>query len=188
MTFTRPANAVAYEEDTTRAAGLLSRAGYLALRGPTGVPPLATFTPPPFWQLQHRWTPTVLLHARVTPSGRKRLVVIGIENQGGQEFPTGKLTDRIIRISGSGNVPATLSPASEVQGAARNQLCLYLKSQDVIRLFWGQVDPDHADHFTIGYLLNDQPGTIDGWLKDDGQVDLRVRDGPATKIASKLPY
>jgi len=50
---------------------------------------------------------------------------------------------------------------------------------DKVRVFNGQPDPSDASHFTIGYEVDGQPGTIDGWLTDDGIVKLEVRDGPA---------
>jgi hypothetical protein len=190
MRFTRPADLVAYEEDLTRAAVLLKRPEYLGINGPSGVPPPAGFHPPPLVQLQSRWGPgcVAFLHARTTPSGRNRLVVARIELEGGQFYPSGTLTKRAIRIHGSVSVPATLVPGSELHGDVRSGLSLRLQEEDQIRLFWGQADPDHGDHFTIGYQLNGQTGTLDGWLKDDGQLDLRVRDGPAKQVATNAPH
>lgn len=43
----------------------------------------------------------------------------------------------------------------------------------------GQPDPNDRSHFTIVYELDADRGTIDGWLMDDGTVQLKVRDGPA---------
>jgi hypothetical protein len=45
-----------------------------------------------------------------------------------------------------------------------------------LRLFAGQADANDASHFTIDYVLGDQKGVIDGWLKDDGSVLLEKRD------------
>jgi hypothetical protein len=48
-----------------------------------------------------------------------------------------------------------------------------------VRVFGGQPDPADPSHFTIAYTVNDRPGVIDGRLRDDGTVDLRVREGSA---------
>jgi hypothetical protein len=186
MSFTKPADFVAYEEAVTRASALLSHAGYQVVT-PAGAPGAVGFIPPPLARLKSGWVSMAFVHGRTTPSGRRRLVVLGYQFEG-QILHSGTLTGRVMRIYGSGKVPATLLPGSEVQGYAHNRLVLPLQPSDQLRLFWGQPDPDHADHFTVGYDLNGQRGTIDGWLKDDGQLDLKVRDGPATKIAAMLPY
>jgi hypothetical protein len=45
-----------------------------------------------------------------------------------------------------------------------------------LRLFAGQLDPNDASHFTIDYVIGDQKGVIDGWLKEDGSVLLQKRE------------
>jgi len=51
-------------------------------------------------------------------------------------------------------------------------------SGDEWRWFAGQPDPADPSHFTLGYEVNEVPGTIDGWLCDDETVLLRPRTGP----------
>ena len=41
----------------------------------------------------------------------------------------------------------------------------------------GQPDPTDESRFTIQYRVNDQPGTIEGSLANDGSVKMQVRDG-----------
>jgi hypothetical protein len=48
-----------------------------------------------------------------------------------------------------------------------------------VEVFAGQTDPSDASHFTISYSVNGQPGTLDGWLRDDDTVRLEVRPGSA---------
>ncbi len=48
---------------------------------------------------------------------------------------------------------------------------------NVFRLFAGQADPKDASHFTIAYELDDQAGSIDGWLLNDETVALEPRLG-----------
>jgi hypothetical protein len=192
MSFTAPADFVAYEEAPSRAAALLALPGHRRVTmpvGPVAIWPVG-FVPPPLARLQVRWTSMAFVHGRTTPAGRNRLVVLGYQLQANAELARHRAgsAGRVIELYGSGKTTATLIPGSELDGLAHHKLCLVLSGQDVLRLFWGQPDSDHADHFTIGYRLNDQPGTIDGWLKDDGQLELKVRDGPAKKIAARLPY
>ena len=185
MNFTAPPNFVAYEEDPTRTAALLKLVEYQPVPVPFGPAAPAGFVPPPVTHLWSHHGPLVFLHERTTPSGRKRLVVLGYSYRLLGSFFA---PQRELSLFGSGRFVATLLPGSEIQGDPHNRLFISLNPQDKLRFFWGQLDPDHADHFTVDYLLNDQPGTIDGYLKDDGQLDLRVRDGPAKKIAATLLY
>jgi hypothetical protein len=196
MDFTEPADFVAYEEDQSRAAALLQRPGYQRVVAPVGLPTAwaVGFVPPPLTQLQPMarpgrwWTEMVFVHARTTPATRRqRLVVLGYKIESNSNLGR-RAGGRVLQLYGSGKLTASLIPGSEIEGVAHRKLCLVLDGKDVLRIFWGQPDPDHADHFTIGYELNDQRGTIDGWLKDDGQLDLKVRDGPATRRAATLPY
>jgi hypothetical protein len=51
-----------------------------------------------------------------------------------------------------------------------------------IQIFAGELDPVHADHFTIPYAIDGQRGTIDGHLNFLDHVELQVRDGPALSL------
>jgi hypothetical protein len=191
MSFTAPVGMVAYEEDTTRAPTLLVHPGYakvMASRG-SGATGFTGFTPPPLAALG---TGSVagqcapFLGERTTPGtrrGRLALVSCAPLSYGG-----GGRAGRIVEMTGAGLVPATLLPGSEGSLQTRARLHFVLRSDHVLRVFCGQSDPAHADHLTIKYELDGQPGMIDGWLKDDGRVELKVRDGPATRFWSPLPY
>jgi hypothetical protein len=186
--FAEPSNFVAYEEDATRGAALLPRAGYFpmpTLGGPT--PPATLFSPPPLTALQNKPSGAVFLHERTMPSGRRRIVIV-FPNVGPPIGNVFRGAGRIVEFQSHTAVPATLLPGSELRPLGKSRLCLILQPDDVLRLFWGQPDPRQSDHFTIGYELNGAVGTIDGRLKDDGQLDLSVRDGPAKKVAATLPY
>lgn len=54
---------------------------------------------------------------------------------------------------------------------------LSIQYHDILRVFFGQVDPSDPSHFTIGYEFDGKPGVFDGWLKADGSVDLEPRQG-----------
>jgi hypothetical protein len=45
-----------------------------------------------------------------------------------------------------------------------------------IRFFAGQVDPADDSHFTIRFERDQEKGIVDGWLTDDGDMRLLVRD------------
>jgi hypothetical protein len=62
---------------------------------------------------------------------------------------------------------------------------------NVLRIYAGQPDPEDASHFTIAYVLDGRPGTIDGWVRNNG-LELRPREGTRTYDAKggeawKLP-
>lgn len=62
---------------------------------------------------------------------------------------------------------------------------LKVQYKQQLRVYAGQPDPADASHFTINYVLDGQPGVIDGWLKADGSVALRPRAG---KVVNSLWY
>jgi hypothetical protein len=55
-----------------------------------------------------------------------------------------------------------------------------------LRFFAAQLDPLNPAHFTVGYEMDGQAGTIDGTYQVDGDVVMTLRDGPA-KTAQDSP-
>jgi len=110
------------------------------------------------------------LHGRRSASGTVRLVLVW--------------ADRIYEEGGVLLVADSVVPATRSQGPrlAANTLRVLDCGGPVksLTIYAGQPDQADPSHFTIGYRLNDQPGTIDGWLLDSGKVKMQVRDGPAT--------
>ena len=49
---------------------------------------------------------------------------------------------------------------------------------DHCQIFGGQIDPDHADRFTIDCIVNGHRTTIDGTLTSDDRLFLTPRAGP----------
>lgn len=47
----------------------------------------------------------------------------------------------------------------------------------LFRFYAAQVDAADASHFAIDYALDGEPGTIDGWLKDNDKLLLQPRTG-----------
>ena len=70
------------------------------------------------------------------------------------------------------------------RASAENDLVLPLSGSNIC-VYFGQADPKDASHFTIKYEIDDQPGTIDGWLQADDTVKLQIRDGPALAAATQ---
>jgi hypothetical protein len=116
--------------------------------------------------------PILFLHGRQSPGGTVRLVEVSIMSLDDAEI---LCIDEFVPISA-------------------NQRDAYQSRQsDVVVRRWpaqhmtilaGQPDRADPSHFTIAYRLEDQPGTIDGWLSDDGSVRVQVRDGPTQILAA----
>jgi hypothetical protein len=111
------------------------------------------------------------LHERRSPSGHQRVVAVGFK---------GKFDHWVRPMNSAAWIPCAVSGLPTV--ASHNEIISLfsnLKQGDSLRLYAGQSDTRDLSHFTIGYEVNDQSGTIDGWLLNDETVWLQVRDGPA---------
>jgi hypothetical protein len=85
-----------------------------------------------------------------------------------------------ILVPGSWTVPPQFSVGYDVsiEGSIPSPICYRAKE---FRLYAGRADPADPSHFTIAYEIDGKPGTIDGYLKLNGDVevvDVKVRDGP----------
>jgi hypothetical protein len=177
MKFEAPADHVAYEEDPQRAAALAKQPGYRAPVSPRNSPATqaVAFYPAPLGRFITSFNSSAFVGARTSPAGHEWLVIVecilSIHDAGGE---------RKLSLHARSLEPATLRRPRVSRFGPASSLTLDLSRLYRLRLFWGQRDPQHADRFTIGYLLNDEPGTIEGRLTDDGKVYLTVRDGPLT--------
>ena len=101
-----------------------------------------------------------MLHARRCGKGDSRLVLIAAKAFVGDIMiaPRTFIADRSAIDGAKLRLPAGLG---------------------VRRIFAAQFDDKDQSHFTIKYEIDDQPGTIDGWLQVDDSVKLQIRDGPA---------
>jgi hypothetical protein len=114
--------------------------------------------------------PPLFLHARHTAGGPVRLVVIApISVDDAEDLRA----DVIVPATGAEPMPRQTAESQLVMARSFGQHVTFLA---------GQPDPTDGSHFTIVYLIDDQPGTIDGWLLDAGGVKLQVRDGPAQTL------
>jgi hypothetical protein len=173
MSFRAPTEHVAYEEDPNLAVALVTQPGYQPVSSfstPSGTQRPVGFVPPPLSRLSGNWVCMAFVGGRKSAGGQRRLVTLGYQVH---KHPAGRVFD----LYGSGKTLATLSPGSQIQGSGLG-IQFVLKTQDSLRLYWGQRDPKQADRFTVRYTLNGTEGFIDGRLLEDGRLELNVRDGP----------
>jgi hypothetical protein len=188
MSFTAPADHVAYEEDTERAAALATRANYHTM--PLRPPPPATqplmepvgFVPPPLARFRAASRVAAFVGRLTSADGQERLVAVELH---------------LVLISSNGDrrlqlIPYRATPASLLRPVVTRETSLRMVREIVyfnlariyrLRLFWGQRDPQHPDRFTIRYIINEQPGVIEGRLDKEGNVKFTVPQGPlATRM------
>lgn len=112
---------------------------------------------------------TLFLYERTTPSS-KRPLLVGVDIAGWSRGGPVVLFARCRTIAPA--VPMRLPTEQKVDHPS-----VHLSATEgTLRLFAGQPDASDASHFTIDYVLADQKGVIDGWLKEDGSVLLEKRE------------
>ena len=50
----------------------------------------------------------------------------------------------------------------------------------VMRFVAGRADPKDATHFEVDYTIDGRPGTVDGWVREDGRLRIEPREGVTT--------
>lgn len=141
------------------------------------------------------------MHSRTSPAGHERLVVVpcGYVRSYGSGYAV-MVGSPIVVIPAGWRTDAVVLPPP-YPGIFRMEEPNWTWGPDGrrefragFRLFAGQPDDNDRSHFTIGYefrrfAIDDQErfsdesppwvrGTIDGWLRDNDTVELKVRDGP----------
>jgi hypothetical protein len=118
----------------------------------------------------------VFLHERRTSNGASRIVAVGYLHAFGDQARWDRsFVFRVWQPGFGRGYPEVLHLGDE----CFIEPLSILHDKDLLRLYAGQADSTDLSHFTIRYEVNNQPGTIDGWLKDDDTIKLEVRDGPA---------
>ena len=148
---------------------------------------------------------TVFLHERRTPSGRSRLVWVRVSatrtiayeagNQRAVVRPQRSLVTYVAAPAGHSGEGGYLwshtlgieQPESRYTRFLTGSVPSKRAGPDapvppsppagVLRVLAGRPDPKDATHFTIDYVLDGQPGVIDGWLQNDDRVRLEPRQG-----------
>ena len=118
---------------------------------------------------------TIYFHELQNPGGERQLLILtGFFSQTrDQAFSATSILDDI--------------PSSGIMTSRPEQMIeVYLprwmdQGNHSLRYYAGQPDPNDPTHFTFGYAIDGQRGTIDGRLNLACQVILTFRDGPATR-------
>jgi hypothetical protein len=183
--YVAPPDRVVYEEDPTRWPALLAQPGYF-IHPPnsTGWNGFAAYSADPvarFVQASKlRLGPGALFaHARRTPSGRERLVVVWLPYNAVRPTAQGASPDNQVQITlftsvvddgvmiREGRAAPWIAPPSNPRD---RQTPLYA------RLYAGQADPADPSHFTIPFEIGDHRDVLDGYLRDGDAVILRPRN------------
>jgi hypothetical protein len=193
--FAAPAEQVVYEEDPTAAAALLrSGPDYVDHRPVGRFTPVAAFVPAcwaAYWRevtylgAANDWPyPVLFLGERSSPKGHRRIITVTAPGTLGRDIGH-DLADMLEGIA--------IEPGS-ILHRPRNRTVpkvwgghdwIHRDTGPYVRFWAGQIDPADPSHFTIRYEQFgggpgwDGIGTIDGTLRDEDDVDLYVRDGPA---------
>jgi hypothetical protein len=207
LSFEMPPSKVVYEERQPLAAKLLALPAEpgTAYRGePVDNPPFPYLMPngdyraagdgelaaeylPRFHQWmygQHSAEGLIFCHQRMSVGGRERLLV-ATESRSWRALAGGaSARDGIDITAMSARADTRFRP---LVGNVRRRVRLALTSQQILRIYAGQVDPANDARFTIRYEIDDVPGTIEGVLQPDDSVTLKVLDGPAVNSWKPLP-
>jgi hypothetical protein len=113
------------------------------------------------------------LHRRRSPGGVERIVAV-------QCFPLYLTSASVVQAFQAVTVePAPAWPVSRRPVRRDGPFNGGFPVRAAVVVFGGQADAADPSHFTIAYTVDGRPGTIDGWLRDDETVVLKVRPGSA---------
>jgi hypothetical protein len=133
------------------------------------------------------------MHERISPAGRRRLVIVSVPTDFALEFYPQALIPAswLHQLTWAGdrhtqsvnfdiaNVlqddPRDISEADSKRVYIASDMSPQLKTR--LQVFLGHADPNDSSHFTIDYIVGTERGVIDGWLNDDETVRLQAH-GP----------
>ena len=180
LTYVAPPTRVVLETDAADAKKLLGDPRYAAdARG------TKAYLIPPEWTAYHaalgtgfQTSGTVFLHERTTPQGVRCLVGVDVnlfplsQSSGGPPTDVASLGARIIRPGTAFRRPRSGRSVTRGDGSQIR----FHPTAERLTIFAGQPDPTDPSHFTIDYELAGVRHTVDGWLTDDENVKLELRD------------
>ncbi|MGE5609027.1 MAG: hypothetical protein ACM359_07220 [Bacillota bacterium] len=132
---------------------------------------------------------TLFLHQRTSPAGNTRLVIVDLNLAWAPRFTILYANKMVVqpaslrsppKLVWAGNIPGDITVLDLV---GRRQDLLRPPYGKEIKCLFGQPDPADASHFTIDILIDGQTHIIDGWLRDDDTVMLKVRSPAATQFS-----
>jgi hypothetical protein len=181
LEYRAPADQVVFENDPTEAAKLIARSPDYRLEQFPAHPNVAGAVHlPPEWRSRPAGIGSmgssdgiVFLHARTSPGGNQRLVVVQcnagrrpIMSRPESFLPTVEFGVHAVRLG------TLRQPPANARSSSTGEVEL---NTTRFRLFAGQPDPADSSHFTIDYEADRVRGTIDGWLQDDDTIILKPR-------------
>jgi hypothetical protein len=121
----------------------------------------------------------VYLHRRQSDPGSTRLVAIERYASLGGAYGLSDLRAQVVDIT------SLRQPGFAIRAACTYAVQFPFNSS--YQIFFGQSDSLDDSHFTIAYAVGDGAGTIDGWLRSDDSIELRIRDGstPGVQIVKR---
>lgn len=118
------------------------------------------------WLLDEKSDWAVFIHGRETPAGERRLVIAIVDRN-----------DTELSISAEQYIPATLMLKSIATPMRRPFTACFVPRNT--KVYAGQPDPSDPTHFTIECDLQGQRKIIDGWVLNNGEVKVELRDPTA---------
>jgi hypothetical protein len=118
-------------------------------------------------------------HRRVSADGSSWLVALGTSPFA--HTPQ----ERIVIITQATFKAATWTPGSLPRAHSYVGFPIALNSTDRLTLFAGQIDPADGSRIIVAYSLNGHPGTIEGFIQNNGYVRMRIREGPAVAAPTR---
>ncbi|MCY2953881.1 MAG: hypothetical protein NTU53_18210 [Planctomycetota bacterium] len=115
-----------------------------------------------------RWLDFCFVHGRRSTAGRARLVAVGFD-RGAFIWDDPNPFWGCVKDVGL-TVSRSYRPFQKI-----STFWFTCDPQKKLQLFAGQPDPVDASRFTIGYEAGDTKGVIDGCLKDDDTIVLKLR-------------
>jgi hypothetical protein len=187
MNYSPAADRVVYDDDPAEAAKLRAADHSLIVGGHGEAFEFAT----PWDRLYQLISPpgqqpaaTLFLHERQNRKGERRLVVVQAQPYGGS-IPLFSNTPGSVRQP---NQPFAMDAVVLLTGTAfrlprelggeraSTAIPAFIFPEPThFRWYAGQVDPLDSAHFTIRGLMNERPAIVDGWLRDDDQVEFATR-------------
>jgi hypothetical protein len=144
----------------------------------------------------------VFVHSMNTPSGKPILIAViladrqqhGLESTTNdrkvfQVFPRSMIYAIEVRDDGTAPKLGELTEAQEdmpqaeviwhrgKSNYAREEAAVTFTTAGMLTVYAGQVDSADPSHLTIGYAIDGQRSTIDGWLRSETLLELLPRTG-----------
>lgn len=164
---------IVYEDNPRGVTALLASGQGYASHAPAKGPPSAYLAPDVAGGAFGGSHGTLFLHKRSASADKTTILALDLSER--IDAPQENGISFIVLVSYS----RLLTWAKGLAGTEWKAV-IFLKDAAVtgtpVRFFAGQPDAADESHFTIGYEIGGRLGVIDGWLMNDGSVNLKVRE------------